>query len=223
MAAGGTSDAGSLALEQLCKSYWPPIYAHLRRKGLDVHQAQDLTQEFFMRLLAARSFADVSPAKGRFRSFLLAALKHFLLNEWKKDNAQKRGGGKTLIHFDSLDAATRDSCEPRATEDPEQAYERRWSLTLLARVSGQLKKEYAAVNQLERHEALKSYLLDAEESANYASTAAQLGISEAATKSAIYKIRQRFGQLLRAEISRTVTTEDEVEDELRHLITSLHR
>lgn len=220
-AADRTTPGSAEALEQLCRAYWPPVYSHLRMKGHDLHEAQDLAQEFFSRLLHGPSLASVSPEKGRFRAFLLASLKHFLINEWKRDRALKRGGGVVFVDLDGLDPGVRDACEPRAGEDPESAYERRWALTLLGRVRSRMKREYEAAGQSDRHDALNSYLLGGEETDSYAQTAARLGLTEAAVKSAIYKIRQRFGQLLRAEIARTVGSAGEVDDELRHLIASL--
>jgi RNA polymerase sigma factor (sigma-70 family) len=221
-AAGGTATAASReALEQLCRTYWPPVYSHLRMKGHDRHEAEDLAQEFFSRLLEGNAFAGVSPEKGRFRSYLLAALKHFLINEWKRGRALKRGGGVPLMDLDALDEAARNACEPRSGEDPESAYDRRWALTLLAKTRARMRREYEAAGQTDRHEALKGYLLDGVEPSSYQETAERLGISESAVKSAVYKIRQRFGQLLRAEIARTVTGADEVEDELRELLAAL--
>ena len=126
-----------------------------------------------------------------------------------------------FVDLDGLDSGVRDACEPRSGEDPESAYERRWALTLLGRVRSRMKREYEAAGQSDRHDALKDYLLGGEEADSYAETAARLGLTEAAVKSAIYKIRQRFGQLLRAEIARTVGSAAEVDDELRHLIASL--
>jgi RNA polymerase sigma factor (sigma-70 family) len=221
-AGGGAADSGG-ALEQLCRVYWPPVHAHLRRQGMDAHRAEDLTQEFFARLLAGNSFASVSPEKGRFRTFLLAALKHFLINEWKRDRAQKRGGGQPLVALDALEPGLRDALEPRAEESPDAAYDRRWALTVLARVAERMKAEYAAAGQSERYEGLKGYLLDGSEPRSYAESAGRLGISEAAVKSAVYKIRQRFGAMLRAEVARTVGREGEVEDEIRCLLDALRR
>lgn len=212
---------GHEALEKLCRAYWPPIFAHLRYKGYSLHQAQDLAQEFFHRLLEGNAFAAVSPAKGRFRTFLLAALKYFLINEWKREKAIKRGGGVQVIDLDGLDPAVRSACEPHAEEDPMNAYDRRWALTLIAKVRSRLRREYETADQLDRHEILKTYLVDGKEPQSCADTAAALGISEAAAKSAIYRIRQRFGQLLRMEITRTVTDEAEVDDELRYLFNAL--
>lgn len=222
IAAGQTNNAASeKALEHLCRAYWPPIYGHLRMKGHTTHQAQDLAQEFFTRLLRGGAFAGVSPEKGRFRSFLLASLKHFLINEWKRERTLKRGGGAILVDLDALEPSVRNACEPHSGEDPERAYDKRWALTLLAKVRLRMQKEYEAAGQLDRHDALKGYLLDGEEPTSYAETSTRLGISESAVKSAVYKIRQRFGQLLRAEIARTVTTDEEVEEELRELIAAL--
>lgn len=220
-AAGLTSAASTEALEKLCEAYWPPIFAHLRMKGHNPHEAEDLTQEFFSRILKDNVFATVSPEKGRFRTFLLAALKHFLINEWKRGTTLKRGGGVVVVDLDGLDPSVRDACEPHSNENPELAFDRRWALTLLAKVRGRMRREYEAAGQAERHDALKGYLLDGAEPVSYAATAEATGLSESAVKSAVYKIRQRFGELLRAEISRTVQTGEEVDDELRHLIRAL--
>lgn len=216
-AAGDSAEA----LEQLCRAYWPPVHAHLRRQGMDVHQAQDLTQEFFARLLGGNPFASVSRDRGRFRSYLLAALKHFLINEWKRERTQKRGGGQVLVALDALPDASRDALAPCDGDTPDRAFERRWALTVLDRVRERMKSEYAAAGQMDRYEGLKGYLLDGREPSSYAETAAELGLSEAAVKSAVYKIRQRFGAMLRAEIARTVAGPEEVEDEIRCLLAAL--
>ena len=219
-AGGGTADA-TAALEQLCRVYWPAVHAHLRRQGMNPHQAEDLTQEFFARLLAGNSFAGVSPEKGRFRTFLLAALKHFLINEWKRERTLKRGGGVAPVALDGLDGAARDALEPRHEETPDAAYDRRWALTVLARVTSRMKAEYAAAGQAERFEGLKSYLLEGSGVPSYEETGKRLGLSESAVKSAVYKIRQRFGAMLRAEVSRTVGQPGEVDDEIRCLLEAL--
>lgn len=212
--------AASEALEQLCRAYWPPIYTHIRMRGNDRHQAQDLTQEFFTRLLRGQPFADVSRDKGRFRTYLLAALRHFLINEWKRENTLKRGGAVQIIDLDSLDPAVRNACEPRDGEDPVLAFDRRWALTLIAKVRERLRREHEAAGQLDRHELLKQHLMD-DRAGSYLETAQALGLTEAATKSAIHRIRRRFAELLRAEISRTVSDPAEVDDEIRHLLAAL--
>ncbi len=221
LAAGGGAADSSVALEQLCRVYWPAVHEHLRRQGMNSHQAEDLTQEFFARLLAGNSFAGVSPDKGRFRTFLLAALKHFLINEWKRERTQKRGGGIPLVALDGLEAPARDALEPRFEETPDAAYDRRWALTVLARVTARMKTEYAAAGQSERYDGLKGYLLDGAEPLSYEETAGRLGLTESAVKSAVYKIRQRFGAMLRAEVSRTVGLPGEVDDEIRCLLEAL--
>ena len=208
------------ALEQLCRIYWPPVHAQLRRQGIDAWQAQDLTQEFFARLLAGDSFAGVSPDKGRFRSFLLAALKHFQINEWKRERTLKRGGGVFPLAFDAMDPAIREACEPRDDETPDLAYDRRWAMTVLARVRERMRGEFAAAGQEDRYRALEPYLQDGS-ALSYGETSVMLGLSESAVKSAVYKIRQRFGTLLRAEIARTVADPSEVDDEIRHLLAAL--
>jgi RNA polymerase sigma factor (sigma-70 family) len=220
-AAGTSTPISQQALEQLCRAYWPPVFAHLRMKGYALHHAQDLTQEFFSRLLSGKGFAGVAPEKGRFRNFLLASLKHFLINEWKRERTQKRGGGVSFVELNDMDSNMLSAYESHSGENQEQAYDKRWALTLLTRARARMRTEYEAADQLDRHEALKGYLADGEEPSSYAETAEKLCISEAAVKSAIYKIRQRFGQIIRAEIARTVPSDEDVEDELRYLISVL--
>ena len=221
LAAGRKSEPCKDALERLCKAYWPPIHAHVRRLGHGVHEAQDLTQEFFSRILADESLANVAPQKGRFRSWLLGALKHFLLNEWKRNTALKRGGGQAVFSLDAMEPGLREACEPRDNETPDVAYERRWAETVLARVNARARREFEAAGQGERFDALKVYLLADYEPVSYAATAARLNLSEGAVKSAIYKLRQRYGAILRAEIAETVETAEEVEDEIRSLLKAL--
>jgi RNA polymerase sigma factor (sigma-70 family) len=218
--AASLDGSSSEALEGLCRAYWPPIYNHLRMRGHDRHQSQDLTQEFFTRLLRGNAFAGVSPDKGRFRTYLLAALRHFLINEWKRENTLKRGGAVSFVDLDALDPSVRAACEPRDGEDPLLAFDRRWALTLIAKVRERLRREYEAAGQLDRHEALKTHLMD-EGGRPCLETAGLLGITEAAAKSAIHRIRRRFAELLRAEISRTITDPEEVGDEIRHLLAAL--
>lgn len=221
LAAGGKAENSAAALEMLCRAYWPPVHAHVRRQGHGVHEAQDLTQEFFSRILADDSLAAVSPHKGRFRSWLLAALRHFLLNEWKRSTALKRGGGQAAFSLEAMELHQREACEPRDSETPETAYERRWAETVLARANARLRREYESAGQSARFETLKIYLLQGDGSIPYETTAQQLGLSESAVKSAIYKLRQRYGAVVRAEIAETVAAEHEVEDEMRHLLTVL--
>ncbi len=219
--AGGKSEFAAGALEKLCRAYLPPVRAFFRREGFSVVDTEDLTQEFFYRLLATSSLANASQEKGRFRSWLIGALKHFLHNEWRRGMTQRRGQGQVAISLDALDAATRQSCEPRDEETPETAYDRHWAETLVARVHARMRREYELVGQLDRWSALKGYLLMESGGPGYAQTGAALGLSEAAVKSAIYKLRQRFARLLRHEVEQTVADPRETEDELRALLQNL--
>ncbi len=221
LAAGIKNPASGAALEKLCRAYLPPIFAFVRREGYSLHEAEDLTQEFFFRLLSAESFADVSPEKGRFRSWLIGALKHFLLNEWRRGMTQRRGSGVVPISLDSLEPGLRQAYEPRDDETPELAYDRRWVETIIARVNGRLRREYELAEQPERWESLKVYLLQGTDAPSYADTAAALAISESAVKSAVFKLRKRFSHFLHHEISQTVSDPSEVEDELRALLQTL--
>lgn len=213
--------ASAEALEVLCRAYWQPIFTHIRMRGHDLHQAEDLTQEFFSRLLRGGAFAGVTPDKGRFRTYLLAVLRNFLINEWKRETTLKRGGAVHIVDLDALDPSARDACEPRSGENPDLVFDRQWALAVITKVRERLRREYESVDQLDRHELLKSHLMDGGEAGTCLETAEALGISEAAAKSAIHRIRRRFAELLRAEISRTVGNPDEVEDEIRHLLAAL--
>ncbi len=218
VSARGDRSGARVALEKLCQAYWYPLYAFVRRQGLSEHDAQDLTQEFFARLLEKDWLAGVDRERGRFRSWLLAALKHFLANEWTRNRTQKRGGGAVLFSFDELDAESRLRHEP-ATDSPEQIYDRRWAMTLLEQVMARLRTEMAGAGKLGHFEALKFCLTG--EKSGYAEVGARLGMSEGAVKVAVHRLRERYRALLRAEIAETVATEEEVEDELRALLTAL--
>jgi RNA polymerase sigma-70 factor (ECF subfamily) len=209
------------ALEKLCRAYWFPIYAFVRRQGHGPHDAQDLTQEFFARLLEKKSLAGADPAKGRFRSFLLASLKHFLANEWDKTQAQKRGGGQFLIPIDVATAETSGGFEPTDEVTAEKIFERRWALTLLEQVLRRLRAEYVRDGKENLFEQLKPTLTEASRSVRYAEIAARLGTSEGAVKVAVHRLRQRYREVLHAEIADTVTSPGEVEDEIRNLFAAL--
>jgi RNA polymerase sigma-70 factor (ECF subfamily) len=215
------SPQSQAALERLCRAYWYPLYTFIRRQGHGPDEAQDLTQEFFAHLLESDSFSRADPRKGRFRSFLLGALKHFLVNEWQRAHRLKRGGGCAFFSLDDTDAEARLAAEPAGELTPETAYERRWAEAVLAQVLDRLRGEFAAGGQGERFEALKVFLLAGQEPGSYADVARQLGLGETAVKSAIYRLRLRYGELIRAEIAHTVASPVEVEDELRHLLAVL--
>ena len=220
-AGGNETTHARNALEQLCRAYWFPIYAFVRRQGHNPHDAQDLTQEFFARLLEKNQLAGADPVKGRFRSFLLAALKHFLANEWHKARAQKRGGGQVPIPIDASTAESKCGIDPADHLTAEKIYERRWALTLLDQVLHRLRDEYTRDGKENLFDQLKPTLTEASRSVRYAEIAAQLGTSEGAVKVAVHRLRQRYREVLRAEIADTVAGPDEVEDELRNLFAAL--
>lgn len=219
----GRSDSthAQAALEQLCRAYWHPLYAFVRRQGHDEHDAQDLTQEFFVRLLEKHYLGEVEREKGRFRSFLLAAMKHFLANEWHRANAQKRGGGQKFVPLDAEDAETRYGVDPAHLESPDRLFERRWALTLLDLVLARLRAEHEAAGKAELFDALKGCLTGDRAELPYAELGSKLGLSEGAVKVAVHRLRQRYRGLLRAEVAHTVASEQDVEDELRHLFHAL--
>jgi RNA polymerase sigma-70 factor (ECF subfamily) len=221
--AAGRSDSTQArdALERLCRTYWFPIYAFVRRQGHSPHDAQDLTQEFFARLLAKHYLADADRAKGRFRSFLLASLKHFLANEWDKARAQKRGGGQVMIPIDIKTAETSCGFEPADDSTPDKIFERRWALTLLDQVLRRLRDEYVRDGKERLFEQLKPTLTEASRSVPYAEIATRLGTSEGAVKGAVHRLRQCYRELLRAEIADTVASPAEIDDEIRNLFAAL--
>lgn len=222
LAAGDTASPRSdEALAQLCQACWYPLYAFVRRQGHGPHDAQDLTQEFFARLLAKKYLADVQRERGKFRSFLLAALKHFLANEWDKARAEKRGGGHTAIPLDVGTAEMRYGAEPADTETADKLFDRRWALTLLDQVLVRLRQEHVAEGKARQFDELKSCLTEGKGSIRYAELGARLDLSEGAVKVAVHRLRQRYREVLRAEIANTVATAAEVEEELRHLFAAL--
>jgi len=217
---GNPADARE-ALEKLCRIYWPPIYAFVRRQGHAPHDAQDLTQEFFARLLERNAFATAEPSKGRFRSFLLASLKHFLANQWDRAHAQKRGGGQMPIPIEPATAESSCGFEPADPATAEKVFERRWALTLLDQVLGRLRREYAEDRKEKLFDELKPTLTEASRSVPYAQIAARLGTTEGAVKVSVHRLRQRYRALLRSEIAQTVATPAEIDDEIRSLFAAL--
>jgi RNA polymerase sigma factor (sigma-70 family) len=209
------------ALARLCELYWYPLYAYVRRWGYDADQAQDLTQEFFSRLLEKHYLKAADPARGRFRSFLLASLKHFLSNERDRANAVKRGGRATVIPLEFENAEGRYSREPPDHETPETVYERRWALTLLERTVARLRSEFEAAGKEAVFTRLEGHLTGEQETLPYADLGAALGMSEGAVKVAVHRLRRRFGALLREEIAETVGDPAQVDDEIRDLFRAL--
>ena len=216
--AGGDSAGAHESLEKLCGAYWYPLYAFVRRQGHGAHDAQDLTQVFFARLLVKGWLDGVARERGRFRTWLLAALEHFLINEWHRARAQKRGGGAAPVSLDDA-AEARYLREPADPMTAEKLFDRRWALTLLDRVLARLGGELADAGKAAQFEALK-FCLGGEKHA-YAEVALALGMSEGAVKVAAHRLRERYRALIRAEIAETVATAEEVDGELRDLFAAL--
>jgi DNA-directed RNA polymerase specialized sigma24 family protein len=205
----------------LCSTYWYPLYAFIRRQGASPAEAEDLTQEFFFRFLERNALGHVQPAAGKFRSFLLACLKHFLANERERAQAQRRGGGRPVISLDGIDPETRFSLEPTDAMTPETLFERRWAFAVLERTLADLKREYCAGEKGDLFDALQGFLPSGEGSVSRAELAAKRGVSVGAIDVAVHRLRQRFGALLREQVARTVSSEAEVKGEIRHLIAVL--
>lgn len=209
------------ALAELCRTYWFPLYGYARSTGFDVPSAEDLTQAFFAKLLEKNYLGVADRRRGRFRWFLLTAFKCFLANEWDRSQAQKRGGGQQIISFDGVSAQERYQLEPETGASPDQLYDRRWADDLLEGARAQLQEEYEGVGdeqRARRFRQLVQYLPGGEATLSHAELGAALGISEAAAKQEVYRLRKRFGEVLREAVSQTVAHPDEVDDELRYLI-----
>jgi len=205
------------ALEQLCRTYWYPLYAYVRRHGHAKEDAEDLTQGFFASFLKRNYLEGLSSEKGRFRGFLLAALKHFLANEWDKSQRQKRGGGAAVLSLDWQDADTRYQVDPADRLSPDKLYDRAWALTLLEQVINRLREEGAAEGKGKAFEQLKPFLMASESAIPYAEAAARLGLSEGAARVAVHRLRKRYRELLRQEIAQTLSEPADLEEELRAL------
>jgi len=222
----GSSPSAEQALASLCAAYWPPLYAYLRRRGYDISDAQDLTQSFFARLLEKNYLEAVRSERGRFRSFLLAALKHFLANEWDRERAQKRGGGRQIISIEEISSAEGSyRLDDRAHMlTPEKLFERRWALTLLNQTISSLGTEYERAGKGDLFEQLKSFLTGSDDGVHYSQVAAELKMSEGAVKTAVHRLRRRFRTLLRERIAQTVAHPEEpseVDYEIRYLLKAL--
>ncbi|MSU61853.1 MAG: sigma-70 family RNA polymerase sigma factor [Pedosphaera sp.] len=212
------SSAASESLEKLCRTYWYPLYAYIRRSGRDPHTAEDLTQEFFLRLLEKNYLKNIQREGGRFRSYLLTALKHFLINEHQARIVARRGGGQPLLSLDELQAEARYQVETADPATPENLFDQRWASMLLQQAMERLRADYAADGKVDLFDQLKPYLTGAEHTQAYADLAARLGMSEDALKMAVFRLRKRYGAALRAEVAQTVTGPHEIEEEIRHLI-----
>jgi DNA-directed RNA polymerase specialized sigma24 family protein len=214
----GGATAGT-ALESLCATYWYPLYAFIRRQGASPHEAEDLTQGFFQRFLERNGLARVRPAAGKFRSFLLVCLKNFLANERERAHAQRRGGGRPLLTLNAEEAETRYCLEPADPLTPEKEFERRWAFAVIERTIQELRREYFGEDKQALFEQLQGFLPGGQGVTSRAELAARRGVTVGAIDVAIHRLRQRFGVLLREQVARTVSNENEVEDEIRYLIS----
>lgn len=208
-------------MAKLCRTYWYPLYAYIRRKGYDAPDAQDLTQEFFARLMARNYLSVADRNKGKFRSFLLGSLEHFLAREWTKAHAQKRGGGQAIFSLDALNAENRYLHEPADQMTAEKIFDRRWATTLLDQGMTRLEAECLASHKSDLFAKVKGLLSGEKGESSSSELAASLNMSEGALNVAVHRLRQRFGELLRDEIAQTVSTPEEVDEELRYLIALL--
>ncbi|MCI0535988.1 MAG: sigma-70 family RNA polymerase sigma factor [Verrucomicrobiales bacterium] len=209
------------ALEALCRTYWPPLYAYARRRGHSPEQAKDVTQSFFVQLLRRRSLGTVSKDRGKFRSFLLASMNHFLANEWDRTHREKRGGNAEVLSLDALTAEQRYQMEPADELTPEKCFERHWAQVVLEQVLSRLRAEAGLADKLRRFERLKPLLLGEEDAGSLQAAGVDLGLTGEAVKAAAHRMRQRFRQLLREEIAATVVESAEIDAEIRYLINCL--
>jgi RNA polymerase sigma factor (sigma-70 family) len=216
-----TSTEAQAAIENLCRSYWYPLYAYVRRQGHAVEDAQDLTQEFFARLLERKYLKLADRTRGRFRSFLLTSLKHFLINDWKQANRRKRGGGCQFISRDGAELESRFLAEPADTRSADKAFERQWALVLLGRVLDQLQAEFVTNGRSMMFEVLKPFLTGEEVEFSYAEAGGRLNMTEGNVKVTVHRLRQRYREFLKKEISKTVNDPASVDEEIGHLIAIL--
>ncbi len=221
-AAGGNSTLKAKeALAELCQAYWPPLYAYLRRRGHDPEEAQDLTQGFFARLLERHDIRSADPSRGRFRSFLLTALKRYVINEHERATSMKRGGPVPTLTLDFEAAERAEAVAPRTDDRPDRLYDRRWAAISLDRAVQRLRDECHRTGKGALAEALLPYLTDAGGLPSYEAVGADLGLTPGAVKVAVHRLRQRFGAVLRLEIAETVLAPEDVDDEVRELIRAV--
>lgn len=209
------------ALEKLCHTYWYPLYVFVRRQGNSPEDAQDLTQEFFSRLLEKNYVAKADRNRGMFRTFLLGSLKNFMVNEWKRAGRLKRGGGLEFLSIDANATEDRYAAEPANESGPDSAYETRWAVTLIEQVLATLRREYSATDKATLFEELKGFIWGDKSTTSYAGIAGPLNLTEGTVKVAVHRLRKRFRELLRAEVAQTVARPEDIDAELRHLITVL--
>jgi RNA polymerase sigma factor (sigma-70 family) len=221
VAAGNTAAPGAAeALETLCRAYWKAVYAYIRHRGHDPEDALDLTQAFFARFLERKQVKLADPDRGRFRSFLIASLKHFIINEWRKGHAAKRGGDCRIVSLqEQREAETHFLIEPAdPAAAPDLVYEKRWAHALLNHALERLSEEYASAGKQEHFNLLKTFVWGDAEGLSLARIGAKLGLNENATGAAVHRLKRRYGELLREEVGRTVAVKSDIDEELRHLL-----
>ncbi len=219
LAAGGDTAARHAALERLCRTYWQPVYAFIRRNGYDPEQAKDLTQSFFAHLLTSDFFATADPTRGRFRAYLRQTIRHFLGNEWQKTATQKRGGGAQWIPWDTL--APEDESQFARPVDPSADYDRQWALALLRSAMAHLEREYEIAGNAKLFASLQPYLYARPERGEYERLASALGVARGSVPVLVHRLGKRYRELIRAEVASTVATRSDVEAELRHCLAAL--
>lgn len=220
-AARTPSPESAAALETLCRAYWYPLYAYVRRCGQSPHDAQDLTQEFFRLLLEKRWLADAEREKGRLRTFLITACKHFIAKEWRRAKAQRRGGGLAQVPMDTAFAESRYAADPAAQLGADAVFDRQWAMTLLALTLKRLEAEFAAAGKAVEFAVLKTCLTAAHGAIDYAGVAEKLGASEGATRVAVHRLRKRFREVYREELAHTLPDGTDLDAELQHLAAAL--
>lgn len=222
LAAGdGDSEPSHRALDVLCRAYWYPIYAYVRRKGHPPAEAEDLTQDFFSRLIARKDFQLADPTKGKFRGFLLSRLDYFLAREWRRSHRQKRGGQFTFISIDQYSPEERYRLEPVDHDTPEKQFLRQWALTVLKQAMNALQSECEVNGRTALFREAKGLISCDHHAAAYAEISSSLGIAEGTARVAVHRLRQRYGELLRSEVAQTLTNDHEVDEELRYLFQVL--
>lgn len=209
------------ALEELCAIYWPPLYWHVRRLGYDAAQAQDLTQGFFCRLLEKRALEYVDRERGKFRSFLLASLRHYLANEYDHAHAQKRGGGQTILPIDLRSAESGYSLEPSHDLTAEKLFEKRWALTVLETSLAALQRQYQQAGKAGLFDAIAPFMTAQSDLTTYAEIAQRLDMTESAVRMAVSRMRRRYRDKIRTEVARTLDDSDDIDQEMQHLLEAL--
>jgi DNA-directed RNA polymerase specialized sigma24 family protein len=217
-----SSPESAAALEAICRAYWYPLYAYVRRCGQSPQDAQDLTQGFFCRLLEKNWLESADREKGKLRTFLIVALKNFMGKEWRRISAQRRGGGQTHTPFDTTFTESRYAADGQSLA-PDETFDQQWALTLLDLTVNRLREEFIAAGDLEGFEVLKNCLMAGRGAIDYAAVAKQLGVNEGAARVAVHRLRKRFREIYREEISRTLTKDEDLEAELKHLASALAR